>query len=324
MDKLAPAAPSWWEAARHRHGLMYAAMTLVVTFWAANMVAGKYALRGFSSVALAQLRVAGAALIYAMAYLARRPRPSLRLTRREWIFYGVTALTGVTLNQLFFIGGLARSSVAHTGLIVALGPVMVLVLAWMMRLEAMTALKLTGIVISFAGVGVLTAVREPGPSNGSWVGDLILLAGTAVFSYYTILMKEAAEHLDELSLSFLTFGLGAVMMLPLAVEALSKTRWTAIPATAYAALAFMIVLGTVVPYLLFAYSMNGLSASRVAAFNYLQPVIATGLAVWLLAEKLTLKTVAGGALILVGVYLTERAQGEKPLPAEKQTLRLWA
>jgi drug/metabolite transporter (DMT)-like permease len=303
---------------------MHAAMTLVVTLWAANMVAAKYAFRGFSAPAVAQLRVLGAAAIYGIVFLMRSPRPSLRLTRREWIFYGVTALSGVTLNQLFFIGGLARSSVAHTGLIVALGPVMVLALAWMMGLEAMTALKLTGIVISFAGVAVLTVVSRHDAGGGSWVGNLILVAGTAVFSYYTILMKEAADRLDELTLSLLTFGFGALLMLPFAGYAVWKVRWSAIPAAAYGGLAFMIVLGTVIPYLLFAYSMTGLFASRVAAFNYLQPVIATGLAIWLLSEKLTLGTVAGGALILLGVYLTEREHGEKPASGDKRELRLWA
>ncbi len=323
MSNAAPTGTAAGKAVGRRLGLMHGAMTLVVTLWAANMVAGKYALRGFGSAALAQLRVLGAAVIYVIAFLPRSRRPSLRLTRREWIFYGVTALSGVTLNQLFFIGGLARSTVTHTGLIVALGPVMVLALAWMMGLEAMTALKLAGIVVSFAGVGVLTAVSEHDASRGSWSGDLILLAGTAVFSYYTILMKEAAGRFDELTLSLLTFGLGAVLMLPFAGTAVWEVRWRDIPVVAYASLIFMIVLGTVVPYLLFAYAMTGLSASRVAAFNYLQPVVATLLAVWLLSEKLTLGTLTGGAMILIGVYLTEREQGEKPLPGGKRDLKLW-
>ena len=73
----------------------------------------------------------------------------------------------------------------------------------------------------------------------------------------------------------------------------------------------MIVFGSVVSYLLFAYVLTELAASRVAAFNYLQPVIASGLAIWLLSERLTSKVVMGGGLILAGVYLTERERGEE-------------
>jgi drug/metabolite transporter (DMT)-like permease len=68
----------------------------------------------------------------------------------------------------------------------------------------------------------------------------------------------------------------------------------------------MVVFGSVISYLLFAYVLTELAASRVAAFNYLQPVIASGLGIWLLSEQLTAKEVIGGALILAGVYLTER------------------
>src|SRR5271167_1215630 len=63
-------------------------------------------------------------------------RPSLRRSRRDWASLGLAALFGVTLNQLFLIGGLARTSAAHTALIVALGPVMVLALSRLLRMEA--------------------------------------------------------------------------------------------------------------------------------------------------------------------------------------------
>jgi len=76
-------------------------------------------------------------------------------------------------------------------------------------------------------------------------------------------------------------------------------------------LAFLILFGSVMPYLLFAYVLTELAASRAAAFNYLQPVIASGLGIWVLSERLTSKVLIGGGLILAGVYLTERERGEE-------------
>jgi len=290
------------------HGLMHLAMLLVTFCWASNIVAGKEALTGFGSLALAQLRVLGAALVFALLFVAgRKPRP--RLAGREWAFMALLALNGVTLNQIFFIGGLARSSVAHAGLIVALGPIMVLVLACLMHLEALTPLKFAGMLIAFGGVGILSADKAGG--GGHWTGDLILLAGSAVFAYYTILMKEVADRYDALTLNLLSFGTGALMMIPFAAPALLKVSWATLPTPAWWGLAYMIGLGTVVPYLLFAVALTELSASRVAAFNYLQPVIASSLGIWLLSERLTRKVVGGGVLILLGLYLTERERGEE-------------
>lgn len=223
----------------------------------------------------------------------------------------LVALSGVTFNQLFFISGVARSSVAHAGLIVALGPVMVLVLSCLLRLEALTVPKFVGMLISFAGVAVLTLGKRA-PGNGSYLkGDLILLAGSAVFAYYTILVKEAADRYDAVTLNGVAYAIGLVVLVPFAARSVFQVRWEGIHSAAWWGLGYAIVFGSVVPYLIFAVVMAELTAARVAAFSYIQPVIATGLGIWLLHETLTLKIILGGILIIAGVYITERERGEE-------------
>jgi len=161
----------------------------------------------------------------------------------------------------------------------------------------------------------LTADKT-GQGNGShWQGDIILLVGTLVFAIYTILMKEVANQFDGLTLNTLTFALGAIMMLPFCARAVANTNWSALSVTAWCGLGFMVFIGTVFSYQLFAYVLTDLAASRAAAFNYLQPVIASGLGIWVLSERLTSKVLIGGSLILAGVYLTERERGEEKAPA---------
>ncbi|MGH6629065.1 MAG: DMT family transporter, partial [Burkholderiales bacterium] len=139
---------------------------LLATFcWAGNVVAIREALDGFNPFALALLRIGGAAVVFTALFWGWRNRPAIRLTRREWFIMTMVAMTGMTFNQLFFIAGLARSSVAHAGLIVALGPVMVLVISCLLRLEALTVLKFSGMLISFGGVAVLTTGKV-GHGNG--------------------------------------------------------------------------------------------------------------------------------------------------------------
>lgn len=282
-------------------------LMLISTFcWATNIIAGKEALRGFGALALAQVRVSGATVVYLLLLLSWPHRPSLRLPARQWAFVGVVALFGITLNQLFFIGGLARTSATHSGLIVALGPVMVLALSRLMRMEALTLLKSIGILVSLCGVAVLTAGKA-GQGNGAhWKGDVLALAGSAVFAYYTILVKEAADHYDALTLNTMIFTLGSVLMLPLTAHELLVVRWSAMPPVAWWGLAYMVMLGSVLAYLCFAFALTELAPSRVAAFNYLQPLIAISLGVWMLGEKVTSSLIVGGTLILGGLYLTER------------------
>ena len=293
-------------AAARSHASMHLLMLFATCCWAANIVAGKEALVGFGPLALAQLRALGAALVFLLVFLVWPGKPRLELSGRQWWLMAVLGLSGVTLNQLFFIGGLARTSVAHTGLIVALGPVMVLVLSCALRLEPLTALKLTGMLVSFGGVAVLT-VGHGGQTNGAhWQGDLIVLASSAVFACYTILVKGVSDRYDALTLNTLVFGVGALLLVPAGAPAVLGVRWSSLPSPVWWSLAYMIIFGSVAPYLIYAFALTELAASRVSAFSYLQPVIATALGIWLLAERLTARAVVGGALILLGVYLTER------------------
>jgi drug/metabolite transporter (DMT)-like permease len=288
------------------HALMHILMLTATLCWAANIIAGKVVLRTMGSLPLAQLRVTAGAVIFVTLFLAWHGRPKLRLRRGEWAFLGKTALFGITLNQVFFIGGIGRTSAAHSGLIVALGPVMVLALACAMRLEALTLMKSIGTFIAFVGVAVLTGGNSASSTGATVAGDAMMFAGSTVFSYYTILMKGLIDRCDALSLNAVTFSLGALFMIPFSARAVVNVHWLALPARTWWYLAFIVVLGTAVSYMAYTFALTELTAARVAAFSYLQPVIAIGLGAWLLGEKLTPAVVLGGGLILLGVYLTER------------------
>lgn len=296
---------------RHSHALLHALMCIPTFCWAANIVAVKEGLLGFGALALMQLRVAGAGIIFVVLFLLRRKISDLRLPRRDWIIMVLLGVCGVTLNQLCFIGGLARSTAAHAGLIVALGPIIVLVIACAIRLEVLTISKFAGMLIAFSGVAVITLGKTGRGDGGYWVGDLILLAGSGFFAVYTILVKEVADKYDALTLNTLASVFGVPLLLPFAIQPTLSVHWDQVPTLAWVGLSYTIVFGSVVPYLIFAIVLRELSAARVAAFSYIQPVIATGLGVWLLHERLTVKIVAGGILILGGVYLTEREKGEE-------------
>jgi len=301
------------------HALARVLMLITSICWAANIVAGKVALQSVSATALAQFRVTAAAAGFGILWFCRVRTPTLRLKATEWGTLSITAIFGITLNQLCFVGAIGRTSAAHAGLIVALGPVMVLVLASAMRLEAFTLMKSIGTLLALGGVAVLTTGKTASLSGASLVGDAIMLAGTTVFAYYTVLLKKIADRYDAFTLNALIFGLGAAFLLPFSLAAVLKVPWRGLPSQAWWCMAFMVVLGTVVSYLIFVFALAELTAVRVAAFAYLQPIVAIGLGVWLLREKLTAGVALGGVLILCGVYVAEREVGTERVPAEIST-----
>ena len=132
------------------------------------------------------------------------------------------------------------------------------------------------------------------------------MAEVVVLAFYTILMKPIADQYDVVTLNTAIFGLGALMMIPFGASAVWHQRWSQISVRSVLVLGFVIFFSAVIGYLLFAFALQGLTASRVAAFNYIEPVIATGLGIWLLRDRVMLSGILGGCLILLGIYFTER------------------
>lgn len=307
-DKLEP-NPSKQD--HPRIWLVSVLMLLTTFFWAGNIVAGKEALVGFRPLALAQLRMAGATILYVLLYFAWRGFPALHLTRRQWLILALMGLTGITFNQICYIGGLARTSVTHTGLIQAIGPVMVLLISASMGMERLTHRKVLGMTISFVGVALILLERPAQGSGASWLGDLIVIAAGAFFSLYTILMKDVANLYDSLTLNMLTFAIGTIFLIPFCARSVAQVQWQRIPLEAWMGFAFMVIFGSFIAYLIYAFALEKLSASNVAAFAYLQPLMAAVMGIWLLGEKISVPVMIGGIVILIGVHLTESARGKR-------------
>jgi drug/metabolite transporter (DMT)-like permease len=79
----------------------------------------------------------------------------------------------------------------------------------------------------------------------------------------------------------------------------------------WAGLLYMVLCSAVGGYLLFYWLLRHMDASRVVVVNYLQPVVVVLLSVPLLAERPSLRLLASGALVLLGVYLTEHASARE-------------
>ena len=130
--------------------VLYALIFLMVAFWSGNYIVGKIALREFSPLMLAGLRIGFAGVLILPVYEWERRRSLTRWTRQDVPLLLGLGIFGVTLNQLFFIVGLSRTSVAHSSIIIGLTPVLVLILASLRGLERMTARKAMGMAVALA------------------------------------------------------------------------------------------------------------------------------------------------------------------------------
>ncbi|MFB3826269.1 MAG: DMT family transporter [Bryobacteraceae bacterium] len=287
------------------HGPLYALIAFMVFVWSANFIVAKVALRHFPALLLAGMRAAVAAAFLLPAYWWRRRRNQEQWTREDLPGLAWLALFGVALNQFLFVVGLSRTSVAHSAIIAGLSPILVLTIASVVGLERFTSRKVAGMAVALMGVAILKSFEHAG-SGATWQGDLCIFLGGLSFALFTVFGKQATLRYSSLTVNTFAYAGGALALLPVTLWAGWRFPFAHVGAGGWLALVYMALFPSVIAYLIYYYALRRIAATRLSAFSYLQPLLATAMGVALLGEPLTTPVIAGGAVIFGGVYLAER------------------
>ena len=283
---------------------------LMTVFWSLNYIAAKIALRSFPPILYASIRmILAGALMFAtyLVWVRRRPEAVIgKWPRRDLLVLVVIGVLGMVGNQILFVAGIGRTSVAHASLVIATTPVQVLLLAWMRGQERLTTLKIAGMSMAIGGVGVLNLAPGRSARGASLMGDLLIFLCAFSFALYSVLGKERIRKFGAIPVNALGFGVSALLLLAPVWFLGRGFDYAAVPALGWAMLAYMAGISSVLCYIIYSTALESLPASRVASFSYAQPFIACLAAWWLLGEPVTLPVAVGGLMVLGGVWLTGR------------------
>jgi drug/metabolite transporter (DMT)-like permease len=213
---------------------------------------------------------------------------------------------GVIGNQVIFVLGLGRTSVAHAALAVAMTPIFVLTFATVSGQERLTGRKLLGMLVAATGIVALQFGREAGGRGPTLAGDLTVLLSGAIFAAYAVFGKSVASRFGTLTTNTFAYAGGGVLMLPVTWYLATQHDLSRVSAGAWLAVLYMAIFPAVIGYLIFYYALQRLPASRVSVFSYFQPVLATALAYLILGERPGPAFALSWGLVLTGVLLTER------------------
>ena len=281
----------------------------MIAGWAGNYVVGKIALQAFSPVLLFCLRISMAGVLILPVYLwERRHRPEPSWTLRDVTQLVVLGLFGVALNQFLFVVGLSRTSVAHSSIFANMTPILILLLASARGLERLTGWKLLGVTVALAGVVLLRKLDTNSHGEATLAGDFLTFCGALAFSIFTVLAKPQTKRYGGITVNTFAYAGGGLLMAPVTLWQAAGFNFRAVPLSAWAAVFYMAFLPSVICYLIYYYALARMEASRLAAFSYLQPVLAIVFGILVLQEHVTFALVVSGLVIFIGVYITERAR----------------
>jgi drug/metabolite transporter (DMT)-like permease len=231
---------------------------------------------------------------------------------------GRTLAAPMLLAGLFFAGDLAVwhfsilfTSVANSTLLANLAPIFVTVGAWALFGQRVTRTFLAGMAIAMAGAFVLVGpsfeVWDPrGPAQGGrqLLGDALGVVTAVFYGAYMLAVKHLRAARSTAHVMAVSTTVTAAVLLPLA----AASGETMVPATAagWATLFGLALVCQSAGQSLIAYAMAHLPASFSSVSLLLQPAMATLYAWALLGERAGLAQLAGGAVILLGIWLARK------------------
>jgi len=282
----------------------------VLAVWSLNYIAGKITLAHIGALTIVAFRFQISAAVLLGMYFASRNRTPLRRSDL-WTFVYV-GFFGYAVNQGCFVLGLGHTTSERSVVIIAMGPIVILLLATALRLEKLSPGKALGMAISFLGV-LLLETEHGSPAHSPFLlGDLITLTGTLGFATYTVLGKRVAAAYDTLSMNTFNAVVAAALFLPLAVRQGAQLDWRSVGWAGWTGLLYMAVMSGVAGFLLFYWLLRHMDASRVVVVNYFQPVIVFLLSIPMLGEHPNGRLLVSAALVLLGVYLAEHVSKKIP------------
>lgn len=291
------------------------ALILMVFIWGANFSVLKFAFQEMPQQPFNALRMALAAIVFAVAiqYIFSRAKrgashPRVLFThapleRRDIVAIAALGLIGHFAYQLLFVGGVARTSVANASLILGATPVCVALTSAALGKERVSLMHWLGAIVSAAGIWVVVG---SGAELGSehLAGDLMMLGSVACWTAYTVGASGLLKRHSPLFVTGVSMAIGATPYLVVTLPQMGRVDWAGVSAFTWWALVFSSLFALCLSYLIWYGAVQKIGMARTSVYSNLVPIAAMTVAALWLGEPLTAQKAIGAALVLGGVAVT--------------------
>ena len=296
-----------------RAAIGYAMVAVAAALFAVNAPVVKVIEHtGFNAQRLTEVRSTGALLGFALFALVTRPG-ALAITRRELLVLAALGVGGLALVQWSYFFAIHRIPIGEALLIQFIAPTLVALWARFAFHERVRDRIWIALALSLSGLVLIVELWR-----GKLDGVGIAIAGVAClsFAFYLLTAERATRRRDPISLLAWGFLFASIFWAIL-------EPWWSFPTRAFAGrtsllghlhalhaplwllVLWMVVLGSIVPFLLVVAGLARIGATRTAIVAMLEPVVAILVAWAWLAESLDAVQIVGAGLTLAGIALAQ-------------------
>jgi drug/metabolite transporter (DMT)-like permease len=289
--------------------LVYFKLITTVFFWGSNFAISKIALESFSPSMAALLRFVFGATFLMINYISANGFKLPSFTLRQWSLVFLSAFFGVFCYSFFFFDAMGSISAVRASLLITSSTIFIMLLSAVFFKEKITLIKWIGLIITLSGVAIVIVRGDFSKlGNDAWgAGETFIILTALSWAIYTLLAKVILKEMNALAVSTFSALMGTVLLSFMVLneqplEQLSAASWQSLLAVAYIG-----STATALGFVWYYEAVIKIGATEAAVIANLTPVFAVVVAI-ALGEELALITAIGGAVVLFGIWLTNKKQ----------------
>ena len=283
--------------------------------WGLMSPLGKDAMQhGIDGITLVSLRVLGGAILFWFTSLFT---PRETISRKHIALLCLAAVFGLVGNQCCFTIGLSLTSPVNAGIVTTTMPISALLLSALILKEPITLRKALGVALGCCGAVllVMTSVRTAAGASGmgDLRGDLLCFAAQISYTIYLTVFGWLAKRYSIFTVNKWMFLSATCIIWPFTAQHVWQTPWSALSMVTLAEIAYVVVGGTFLAYILMIRGQQVLRPTVVSMYNYVQPIVAVIVSIILGLAVFTLTHALAVALIFSGVALVTLSKSRRDM-----------
>ncbi len=293
---------------KHSEVINIAKMLFCVLIWGASFVAGKQLALYATPISIGFFRYLIALFLLLIIVLPKRRETFFKISKKEMFMLFCLGFTGLFAYNILFFWGMEYVTASKASIITALGPIITAIGAAVLFKEKIYPFQYVGI-----GIGVFGAIVVLSEGNLLLIidnftfGEFLVLASIFSSTLYSLLIGRPvlANIPTDIAVTWAVF-FGLVLFFPFAIHNGAFNEAKTFPWQAWAWIAFLAVLATVLVYIWYYHSIMLIGATRTNEYMNLVPIAGVCFAYFGLGESVHSSLYTGGVIILIGMYIASR------------------
>ncbi len=251
-----------------------------------------------NGILLAFFRVSGAAVLF---WLISPLVPREKIASRDWPALLGMSICGMLVNQFLYVLGIQYTSPSNACVIGSTTPVMTFVLSVIFLHHKVTRRRIVGFLLATIGALFLILASVSGGIGGSSLGDILCLVSQFSAACYFVFFGGVLRRYHPITIMKWLFLFAALISLLPMWDALCHLSLIHLQFREIFAITYVIIGGSFFSYLLLMVGQRRLDPPTVAAYNYVQPIIAAVIGIYLGLDLLSWQKCCAFLLIAGGV-----------------------